>query len=158
MFNFFLKKKEIESKLISVVEYPDNYIFETFFKIETGLWKLTDIISISKKDISGSEITELILKHLSCSKNVKEKKVDFKRMYENYKKITQLSSMKKQMNNSKCVQIYQRKHTVIFTPTKNGGTKGDNRGYNELSHKNIIVENNTENLYQHLFQCLENCE
>ncbi|WP_294304837.1 hypothetical protein [uncultured Chryseobacterium sp.] len=157
MFNLFLKK-ETESKLISVVEYSNNYIFKTFFKIETGLWKLTDIITISKKDISGSEITELILKHLSCSKNVKEKNVDFKRMYENYKEITGLSSIKKQINNSKCVQIYQQKDTITFTPTKNGGTKGDNRGYKELSHKNIIVENNTENLYQYLFQCLENCE
>jgi len=66
--------------------------------------------------------------------------------------------MKKQMNNSKCIQIYQEKTSITFIPTKNGGTTGDHRGYEELSHKKIIVENSTQNLSQYVFQCLENCE
>ncbi|GEN77330.1 hypothetical protein [Chryseobacterium hagamense] len=100
----------------------------------------------------------MIIKHLNYSKKVKESHIDFKNLSENYKKITGLSSLKKQMNNSKCVQIYQDNHTVTFTSTKNGGTKGDDKGYSEITDKKIIVEKNKKDLYRYLFQCFDNCE
>lgn len=84
----YLKEKIENEQLISVLEYPEIYCFQTYYKIETGLWRRTDLVTISKKDVLEEELGTLVLKHLNLSKFVKEKKVDFDTMYDNYKKIT----------------------------------------------------------------------
>ncbi|KQT16024.1 hypothetical protein ASG31_13685 [Chryseobacterium sp. Leaf404] len=158
MFEKLFRKKEPDSQLISVIEYPKNYTFETYFKIETGLWKRTDLITICEKNTGESNLNNLILKHLNYSKCVKEKNIDFKEMYENYKKLTSHSSIKKQMKDSKSVQIFRNDQHIIFTPTKNGGTSGHNRGYTEIAERKIIIDKNSENLASCLLMGFKECE
>ncbi|WP_262151171.1 hypothetical protein [Chryseobacterium foetidum] len=158
MFEKLFRKKESDSQLISVIEYPENYIFETYFKIETGLWKRTDLITICEKNTGESNLNNLILKHLNYSKSVKEKHNDFKRMYENYKTLTSHSSIKKQMKNSKSVQILRNYHHIIFTPTKNGDTSGHKRGYTEIAERKIMIDKNSENLASLLLMSFRECE
>lgn len=158
MFRNIFKSKKTESQLISVIEYPNNYVFETYFKLETGLWRRSDFVTITDRDIDQLYMNDLILKHLDYSKNIKENQIDFKKLNENYKKITGLSSIKKQMKNSKCVQISRKTNEIIFTPSRNGGTKGDKKGYSDIFEKKIVIEKNTENLSHYLLQCFEACE
>ena len=156
---FKLFKKIQKSQLVSVLEYPDFYLFETFYKTETGLWKRTDLISIENKNLELLEIGKLILFHLKQSKTVKESKIDFKIMNENYKKITRLSSIKKQMDKSKNVQIFQKNGEITFTPTVNGGTTGDKKGYSEIREKEIITSNlDSKKLATFLLDSFQNCE
>lgn len=158
MFKNLFKKKQ-SSQLISVVEYQDYYVFETFYKIETGLWKRTDIISVENKAVENLRIGQLILAHLEHSKTVKESNFNFKLMYDNYKKETKLSSIKKQMQHSKNVQILKVGDKISFTPTKNGGVIGENRGYSEITDKGI--KTNVDDEYQladYLKQSFLNCE
>lgn len=139
MFKNLFRRKIENEQLISVLEYPEIYCFETYYKIETGLWRRTDLVTISKKDVLEEELGTLVLKHLNLSKFVKEKKVDFDTMYDNYKKITSLSSIKKQMSNSKSVQVSCKNNEITFTPSINGGTKGDRKGYRSLPEKEILT-------------------
>lgn len=71
-------------------------MFETFYKIETGLWKRTDIISNKNKAIENLRIGQLILTHLEQSKTVEESNFNFKLMYYNYKK--KLNCLPKKIN------------------------------------------------------------
>ncbi|WP_291090936.1 hypothetical protein, partial [Empedobacter sp. UBA7494] len=159
VFKNLFKKKTEERKLISVIEYSENYCFETYYKIETGLCKRTDIITFRDKNISEKQIGELILQHLNLSKRVTEKKVDFTTMYENYKKITKKNSIRKQMKNSKLVQVTLQNNEFTFTPTLNGGTSGDKKGYSEITEKQIkLFDADSETLGKYLLLSLKNCE
>ena len=156
--NLFKRKTE-QRQLITVVEYKKKYCFETYFRIETGLWKRTDLINFVDKSISEQEIGELILERLNLSKTVVEKRTDFEKMYGNYKKITKLSSIKKQMNDSKSVQITKENDKITFIPTKNGGTQGNNKGYHEIPEEKIITKDfDPNNLGKIFLKSLNDCE
>jgi len=159
LLNIF--NKNIKEHLITVIDYPNQIVFESYYRIESGLWKQTDLLTIESKDISSERKKELILKHLELSKSVREKHYDFVKMSENYKKKTGLSSIRKQMSFSKLVEIYRKENDISITPTRNGGTSGKNKGYEPIDEKKIELKYEEDELVllgSYLDESLLNCE
>ena len=143
MLNFLKRNKQSRTQLISVIEYPDKLVIETYFRLESWVWRRTDIVSVLSKDNNEKEIHDGVLKHLAFSKIVKERNYDFEKMENNYNKLIGLKSIKSQMADSKMVQIFRDNNDVTFTPMKNGGAKGIDKGYSEIIEK-IIKMNESE--------------
>jgi len=153
--------KRIQNQLIAVIDYPDFFVFETYYQIESGLWKRTDLITIESKEIGFERKTELVLKHLELSKSVKEKRCDFVKMSENYNRSLGLTSIRKQMSASKLVEIYRDENNISVTPTRNGGTSGKNKGYEPINEKQIqldLLDIEPHLLSKYLDVSLLNCE
>ncbi|ANQ49383.1 hypothetical protein MY04_2009 [Flammeovirga sp. MY04] len=160
MFNFLKRNKKNNKQLISVIEYPDSFVFETYFKMESGVWNRTDIVSVVTKDTPSINFFELLMKHLDASKMVKVKHFDYNKMTENYKRIVGRKSMKSQMKDAKVVQVYRENSEIQFTPMKNGGTVGKEKGFTEISDKEIKLnanEINSDTINNALFECFNNC-
>lgn len=43
------------------------------------------------------------------------------------------------MSNSKSVQVSCKNNEITFTPSINGGTKGDGKGYRSLRKKKLLL-------------------
>jgi len=162
MIKFFKFKKEKKIKqLVVAVDYPDKVVFETYFQLESWVWTRTDILTIETKPISVGKISDLVLEHLKLSKSVKEKQIDFTKMQENYKKLTGFSSIKKQMLNSRSVNICRDNDLITFEPTRNGGTSGKDKGYTPILEKKIEVDYHTikdSEMGRYLVESFLNCE
>ena len=48
------------------------------------------------------------------------------------------------MKDSLCVNIYRKNNTIEFSPTVNGGTTGDRKGYHFSDEGKIAIENNED--------------
>ena len=137
--------KPIESS-VHVIQYPNEYIIETFNSSDTGTWVRSNFVSVISLDIKIDEFERLINLHLDSSKKVNYKKYDIKSVNETYKKITKRNSIKKQMENAKLVSIYRKKNLIEITPNINGGTSGDNKGFREIRDKMITLDNNFDKI------------
>jgi len=154
-------KKKIQNQLIAVIDYTDFFVFETYYQVESGLWKRTDLVTIESKEISSERKTELVLNHLGLSKSVKEKHCDFVKMSENYNRNLGLTSIRKQMSFSKFVEIYRIENNICITPTRNGGTSGKNKGYEPIDEKKIqldLLDVEAHLLSKYLNEALLNCK
>lgn len=138
LFNF---KKEIR-QFVTAVDYPEKLVIVTYCQLKSGVWRMTDLISVILKPFDLKEITELVLKHLDLSKSVKEKDIDFELIEKNYRARTGFTSIKKQMMNSKSVEISRDNDLITFLPTKNGGTSGKNKGYSPIQEKMLVMDFN----------------
>lgn len=140
----FSNTKDIRQS-ISVIKYPDRIFFETYDQIINAYSTRSKEITILNSNSSNIEIGKAILKHLSLSRTIKKLSDETrKENYEIYKKITGLKSMKAQMKDSLCVNIYRENNTIEFSPTVNGGTTGDRKGYNFSDEGKITIENNED--------------
>lgn len=130
---------------ISVKKYPDRFFFETYNRVNNSYSARSKEITILDINPSDIEIGKTILKHLSLSKNIK--KITNEERKENdelYKKITGLKSIKAQMKDSLCVSIHCQNNQIEFSPTINGGTTGNRKGYNYLNEEKIVIKNNKD--------------
>ena len=127
---------------VHVIQYPNEYIIETFNSSNTGTWVRSNFVSVISLDIKIDEFERLINLHLNSSKKVNYQKYDIKSVNEIYKKITKRNSIKKQMENAKLVSIYRKNNLIKITPNINGGTSGDNKGFREIRDKMIILDYN----------------
>lgn len=140
----FSNTKDVRQS-ISVIKYPDRIFFETYDKIINAYSTRSKEITILSSNSSDIEIGKAILKHLSLSKTIKKLSDETrKENYEIYKKITGLKSMKAQMKDSLCVNIYRQNNEIEFSPTVNGGTTGDRKGYHFSDEGKIAIENNED--------------
>ena len=155
----FSNTKDVRQS-ISVIKYPDRIFFETYDKIINAYSTRSKEITILSSNSSDIEIGKAILKHLSLSKTIKKLSDETrKENYEIYKKITGLKSMKAQMKDSLCVNIYRQNNEIEFSPTVNGGTTGDRKGYHFSDEGKITIENNEnfELIGKSLRLALEKC-
>jgi len=140
----FSNTKEVRQS-ISVIKYPDRIFFETYDKIINAYSTRSKEITILNSNSSDIEIGKTILKHLSLSRTIKKLSDETKKEnYEIYKKITGLKSMKAQMKDSLCVNIHRQNNKIEFSPTVNGGTAGDRKGFHFSDEGKIVIENNED--------------
>lgn len=161
--NFFKKIFSTPTPItqsINVVKYPNKLVFETYNQIKKSYSIRSIEISVLENDSSNTDIGKTILKHLSLSKVVnKVSDEDKKLSNENYKKITGLKSMKTQMKDSLCVHISRKKNQIEFTPTVNGGTTGNHKGFH-FSQEKLTIEDtdNYELIGKTLNLALDKCK
>lgn len=88
-------------------------------------------------------IGKIIRKQLSLSKYGIKTPTENERKEQKEKsnKILKFKSVKESMQNSKHIGISERDEKIIFSPSKNDGSVGKNRGYAYLK-ESIEVENN----------------
>jgi len=141
LLNKFFKPNESS---VHVIQYPHEYVIETFNSSDTGTWVRSSFVSVKPLDIEIDAFEKLINLHLDSSKKVNYKKYDIKSVNENYKKITKRNSIKKQMENAKQVSIYRKKNLIEIIPNINGGTSGDKKGFRAIRDKMIILDYNLD--------------
>jgi hypothetical protein len=129
---------------VHVIQYPFEYIIETFNSSDTGIWVRSSFVSVKPLDIKIDEFEKLINLHLDSSKKVNYEKYDLKSVNENYKKVTKRNSFKKQMDNAKQVSIYRKNNLIEITPNINGGTSGDYKGFRSNRDKMITLDKNLD--------------
>lgn len=137
--NIFRKREKYQS--IGVVKYDDKIVFETISKIKNRHSIRALDISVLQFDASTSEIGLTIIKHLNLSKfNIKmPSDTERKIIDENYKKLTGLKTFKSQMKDSLYISVSRENNQLKFTPTINGGTSGDRKGYHFLEKESLII-------------------
>ncbi|WDF61764.1 contact-dependent growth inhibition system immunity protein [Flavobacterium sp. KACC 22758] len=140
------KQKELPfTQTISVVQYPDRILFETYYKIINSYSIRSKEITILEINSSSFEIGKTIHKHLDLSKTIKKfTDKDRKENDEAYKKITGLKSIKAQMKDSLYVSIKRQNNQITFSPTINGGTAGNRKGYQFLNEEEIVIGDNED--------------
>ncbi|HEY1196572.1 contact-dependent growth inhibition system immunity protein [Flavobacterium sp.] len=130
---------------ISVIQYPDRIFFETYDRIINSYSIRSKEITILEINSSDFEIGKAIIKHLDLSKTIRKfTDKERKENYEYYKKITGLKSIKAQMKDSLYVSIKRQNNQITFSPTINGGTAGDRKGYQFLNGQEIVIEDNED--------------
>lgn len=141
-----LKQKRLpSSQTISVIQYPDRIFFETYYRIINSYSTRSKEITILEINSSDFEIGKTILKHLDLCKTIKKFTTqERKENEEAYKKITGLKSIKAQMKDLLYVHIKRQNYQITFSPTINGGTVGNRKGYNFLSGEEIVIANNED--------------
>lgn len=141
---FFSNTKPVRQN-ISVKKYPNRFFFETYDRVNNSFSTRSKEITILNIDSTDIEIGETILRHLRLSKIIQ--KITNEERKENdefYKKITGLKSMKAQMKDSLSVWISLQNNQIEFSPTINGGTTGDRKGYHFLNDEKIVIENSQD--------------
>lgn len=139
--NIFIKPKS-NTQSINVVKYPNQFVFETYYRIKNSYSIRSKEISVLACDASTVDLGKAIIKHLSLSKVItKISEEERKSNDEYYKEITGLKSIKIQMNEALQVHISRNNHQIEFYATVNGGTTGDKKGFH-FTDNNIIIEDN----------------
>ena len=157
--NLLNKLFKTSESLVHVIQYPNEYIIETFNSSNSGTWVRSSFVSVKPLDIKIDVFEKLINLHLDSSKKVNYEKYDIKSVNETYKKITKRNSIKKQMENAKQVSIYRKNSLIEIIPNINGGTSGDNKGFRAIRDKMIILDYNldknqiTENVIKLFSEC-----
>lgn len=126
--------------LVNVTQYPNEYLIETFNSSDTGIWVRSNFISKQPLEFNITEFENLINSHLNASKKVNYKKYDLKSVNENYKRVTKKNTLKKQMEDAKQVSIYRKNNLIEITPTLNGGTSGDFKGFRPIENKKLVLD------------------
>lgn len=155
-----LKQKKLPFiPTISVVQYSDRIFFETYYTIINSYSTRSKEITILETNSSDSEIGKTILKHLDLSKTIKKFTNQERKENEEYYKSTGLRSIKAQMKDSLYVHVKRQNNQITFSPTINGGTAGNRKGYNFLSGEEIVIANNEdfESIGKALKSALKKC-
>lgn len=134
--NIFYKE---DLSLVNVTQYPNEYVIETFNSSDTGVWVRSSFISLLPIEFEINEFDSLIISHLDASKKVNYRKYNLKLVNENYKKVTKKKTLKKQMEEAKKVSIYRKNNLIELTPSINGGTSGDLKGFRPIVDKKVTL-------------------
>jgi len=109
---------------VAAVLYPDRIIIETRNKKGYSTWYSTDNLTILPLDISDAELGNIIMNHISQSKEEIVSIDQIKKIRENYRKKAKFKSEKATMQNAKYVSLYSNGDTIRFEPKKNKIAKG----------------------------------
>lgn len=163
MFRIIKKifSKKINPKSIDVTTYPDKIVLTALHQIKNSYWINSAEIEILEINSSNELIGKIIRKQLSLSKYGIKTPTENERKEQKEKsnKILKFKSVKESMQNSKHIGISERDEKIIFSPSKNGGSVGKNRGYAYLKER-IEVENNVnfEILGENYRNAIEKCQ
>ncbi len=163
MLNLITKifSKKVKPKRINVETYPDKIVLITLNQIKNSYWTNTAEIEILEINSSIELIGKIIRKQLSLSKYGTKALTDYERKERNEKskKILKFKSVKESMKNSKLVTISEQDGKIIFSPSKNNGSIGKNRGYEYLKESiEVKIDVNNETLGETYKNALEKCE
>ena len=153
--------KKINPKTIGVTTYPDKIVLTALHQIKNSYWTNSVEIEILEINSSNELIGKIIRKQLSLSKyGIKEPtEYEIKERKEKSDKILKFKSVKESMQNSKHISISERDEKIIFSPSKNGGSAGKNRGYIYLN-ESIEIRSDVSNevLGETYKKTLEKCQ
>ena len=153
--------KKINPKTVNVETYPDKIVLTTFHQIKNSYWINSSEIEILEINSSNELIGKTIRKQLSLSKyGIKEPtEKERKERKEKSDKILKFKSIRESMQNSRHICISEEDGKIIFTPSKNGGSVGKNRGYIYLK-ENMEIKNDVSNeiLGETYRKTLEKCQ
>ena len=126
----------------SVIFYPNRILCETQNKSKSGFWVRTDNVTFLNIDATDYQLGETLKKHLNSSIYTEQPMSEIKQLQEKYKKVTGLKSIKEQMKDSLLLTVHRDNANLTLTPTINGGTSGDDKGYSYLNKENIVLDSN----------------
>lgn len=97
-------------------------------------------------DASNEKIGELLKKALT-ENNYNVPDPDWKDRSLNHQryKAANVKSEKAYMKNARSVSVYQYDGIIHLTPSRNGGTKGENKGFHDITSETIQINNNCDN-------------
>ncbi len=155
----FLKK--INPKKIDITTYPDKIVVTSLHQIKNSYWINSAEIEILEINSSNELIGKIIRKQLLLSKYRSKEPTENERKERREKsdKILKFKSIKESMQNSRHISISELDEKIIFSPSKNGGSVGKNRGYIYLK-ENIEIRSdvNYEILGETYRNTLEKCQ
>ena len=154
-------RKNISKKLVSLVFWPDRILINQLFKTQAGFWMDVEPYILMDSKSSTNSIGETILKFLNKRSyiipnpkfNPNENKIN-RRL-----KAAKCKTEKEFMNEAMHVQVSLEENILSFTPTKNGGHKGDGRGFSELVElsSNINFTTDSDEIGNVVLQIKEKC-
>jgi len=127
-------RKNISKKLVSLVFWPDRILVNQLLKTQAGFWIDVEPYVLIDSKASANEIGETILRFLDKrSYIIPTPKFNPKKNKINQRLIDAKCKTEKEfMNEAMHVQVSLEENILSFTPTKNGGYKGNGRGFSEL--------------------------
>jgi len=146
-------------KSIIIIFYPDEILIHPNVKTVDGMWMGKGISIILKKDVNNDEFYESIIKMFNESiKNVPHPK-NFSESSKIFFNGIGKKSNKKYMENAKLISIKMYNDCYEIIPTKNGGIKGDDRGFTPLNEKNkkMDLEIGKNKFVEEVYSAIEDC-
>jgi hypothetical protein len=108
---------------------PDRIIIESVAITLAGFGIGSEPYFVLAKNASPLEIGEALLNALAESKPTFETKIDYKALITRLLKAAGVSSYRRFVQRAICCQIEQESHRISIYPTKNGGTRGNKKGF-----------------------------
>ena len=124
---------------ISAIKYPKKIVIYSNDKTDSGLWIASCNALIIDNLISNYDLGKYVLEFLSKSKHNLPHPINWKEFTKKYLLSVGFKSNSALMINAMCVSIGQDDNEIVFMPSKNGGTKGNQRGFYYLEEKKITV-------------------
>lgn len=154
-------RKNISQKLVSLVFWPDRILVNQLLKTQAGFWMDVDPYVLIDSKSSANEIGETILKFLDKrSYIIPTPKFNSNKNNINQRLIAAKCKTEKEfMNEAMHVQVFLQENILSFTPSKNGGHKGDGRGFSELVElsSNINFTIDSDEIGNAVLQIKEKC-
>ena len=146
---------------ITIISYPDEILIHPNDESVSGIW-FGAAISISlKKGIDDDTFCKSIISMFDKSKiNIPHPDPkDWSSLSKLFLTKIGKKSKRKYMENAKLIQIKQYSDRFEIVPTKNGGIKGDNRGFSPISKKTISVGTDRvdTSFIKYVYQALDSC-
>jgi hypothetical protein len=137
LFNIFKSREKI--RWAGATLYPDKIIIETVDQIKNSYGVSSANVTILNANEDPASLGQTLRRHLDQSRdNLKETETG---EYKDYLKAAGFKNRKEHYKNALYLTVEQRNGKISLTPTINGGTTGENRGFSET--KELIVLNDT---------------
>ena len=140
LFNKFFKTY-IDEKVVTVVFWSDKILLHQCLKTKAGFWMGVQPYFLIGAQSSAKEIGNNILKILEKpSYIIPTPKFDSNNKNKSNLKLkaANVKSEKEFIDGAKNIQIYLKNDILSFIPTKNGGLKGEGKGFRELIELAIV--------------------
>ena len=158
-----LMDKPMNYSFVGAYKLPDRIVVHSYSKTKTGILRTSEPCIVLKNNVSNLEIGEGIQ---VAKKGYKTGVPDMVRYSNSWAEVDKpifkacnLKSWKKIQELSSHCYIEFCENEIVFTPTRNGGTKGDTKGFHpiEEKRKKLNLNANLDEIGKTLIDCFNLC-